>query len=71
MNDPEQLLTPAEVAAMFGVTSKTVSRRDKAGHLTAIKTLGGHRRYKASEVRRYRNKAPTTATNPTAQVRYP
>ena len=44
------LLTPAEVAKMFRVDPKTVTRWAKAGKLTAIRTLGGHRRYRQSEV---------------------
>jgi excisionase family DNA binding protein len=50
---PEQevLLTPAEVAALFRVDPKTVTRWAKAGKLTSIRTLGGHRRYKDSEVK--------------------
>lgn len=48
--DGEQLLTPSEVAALFRVDPKTVTRWAKAGKLTSIRTLGGHRRYKASEV---------------------
>ena len=48
--DPERLLTPAEVAAMFRVDPKTVTRWAKAGKLARIRTLGGHRRYRASEV---------------------
>ena len=47
----EMLLTPAEVASMFRVDPKTVTRWAKAGKLTSIKTLGGHRRYKESEVK--------------------
>jgi excisionase family DNA binding protein len=46
----ERLLTPAEVAAMFRVDPKTVTRWAQAGKLTAIRTLGGHRRYRESEV---------------------
>ena len=50
---PEQevLLTPAEVASLFRVDPKTVTRWAKAGKLTSIRTLGGHRRYKESEVK--------------------
>lgn len=48
--EPEALLTPAEVAALFRVDPKTVTRWAKAGKLSAIRTLGGHRRYRASEV---------------------
>ena len=48
----ETLLTPAEVAQMFRVNPKTVTRWAKAGKLSAIRTLGGHRRFRASEVNR-------------------
>jgi excisionase family DNA binding protein len=50
INDSEVLLTPAEVAAIFRVDPKTVTRWAKSGKLTAIRTLGGHRRYRQSEV---------------------
>jgi excisionase family DNA binding protein len=49
----DALLTPAEVAALFRVDPKTVTRWAKAGKLTSIRTLGGHRRYRADEVRRF------------------
>ena len=50
--EAEPLLTPAEVATMFRVDPKTVTRWAKAGKLTSIRTLGGHRRFRASEIRR-------------------
>jgi excisionase family DNA binding protein len=49
--DHERLLTPAEVAALFRVDPKTVTRWAKAGKLSSIRTLGGHRRYWEAEVR--------------------
>lgn len=49
--EAEPLLTPAEVAVMFRVDPKTVTRWAKAGKLTSIRTLGGHRRYREAEVR--------------------
>jgi len=49
--ETETLLTPAEVAEMFRVDPKTVTRWAKAGKLTSIRTLGGHRRYREAEVR--------------------
>jgi excisionase family DNA binding protein len=49
----DALLTPAEVAALFRVNPKTVTRWARAGKITAIRTLGGHRRFRASEVRQY------------------
>jgi len=52
LGPPEALLTPAEVAALFRVNPKTVTRWARAGKLTAIRTLGGHRRFRASEIRR-------------------
>jgi len=48
--DEEHLLTPAEVAARFRVDPKTVTRWAQSGKLTSIRTLGGHRRYRESEV---------------------
>jgi excisionase family DNA binding protein len=49
---PEELLTPSEVAAMFRVNPKTVTRWHRTGKVSAIRTLGGHRRFRASEIRR-------------------
>ena len=49
--EAEPLLTPSEVATMFRVDPKTVTRWAKAGKLTSIRTLGGHRRYRETEVR--------------------
>lgn len=48
---PENLLTPSEVATLFRVDPKTVTRWARAGKLSSIRTLGGHRRYRESEVR--------------------
>lgn len=47
----DALLTPAEVANMFRVDPKTVTRWAKAGRLSSIRTLGGHRRFREVEVR--------------------
>ena len=48
--EAERLLTPGDVARLFGVDPKTVSRWADAGKLQALRTLGGHRRYRATEV---------------------
>ena len=53
--EQEVLLTPAEVAKLFRVDPKTVTRWAKAGKLTSIRTLGGHRRFRKSEVDDLRN----------------
>lgn len=49
---PDALLTPSEVAQLFRVNPKTVTRWARAGKLSAIRTLGGHRRFRASEIKR-------------------
>ncbi len=48
-----ELLTPSEVAAMFRVNPKTVTRWARAGKISAIRTLGGHRRFRAAEIRKF------------------
>lgn len=48
--DSDRLLTPREVAAMFRVDPKTVTRWAQAGKLQYVRTLGGHRRYRAADV---------------------
>ena len=49
--DPvDKLLTPAEVAEIYGVNSKTVSRWADSGRLGFIRTRGGHRRFRRSEI---------------------
>lgn len=49
--ESEILLTPSEVASLFRVDPKTVTRWAKSGKLSSIRTLGGHRRYHEVEVR--------------------
>ncbi len=49
MNIPN-LLTPSEVAQLFRVDPKTVTRWAATGKLTAMRTLGGHRRFDKAEV---------------------
>lgn len=50
-HDSDRLMTPAEVASLFRVDPKTVTRWANSGKLSPIKTLGGHRRYRESQVR--------------------
>lgn len=45
-----EMLTPQEVAALFGVTPKTIARWAAAGKIGSIKTAGGHRRYWRAEI---------------------
>jgi len=46
----ERLLTPSEVAGLFRVEVKTVGRWADAGLLPAIRTVGGHRRFRSADV---------------------
>jgi predicted site-specific integrase-resolvase len=56
-----ELLTPAEVGAMFRVTPKAVARWAAQGKLTAVSTPGGRSRYLADEVRALLTGTPLTA----------
>lgn len=47
----ERLLTLGEVAALFRVDPKTVTRWASAGRIGSIRTQGGHRRFRETEVR--------------------
>lgn len=46
----EELLTPKQVAVLFRVDPKTVSRWARAGKIGCVITPGGHRRYRSAEV---------------------
>jgi len=56
LRDDEELLTPNEVAELFGVTPRTLVRWEQARKLRAIRTLGGHRRYLRSQVEALRRR---------------
>jgi excisionase family DNA binding protein len=47
----ERLLTPQEAAAILGVSTKTLARREAEGRIEAVKTPGGHRRYREDDVK--------------------
>jgi excisionase family DNA binding protein len=57
----EKLLTPGEVAELFRVNAKTVARWARSGKITAIRTLGGHRRFREDEVRALLDRTPLDA----------
>jgi len=46
----EARMSPGEVARLFGVDLSTVRRWALAGRLSVTRTLGGQRRYYATEV---------------------
>lgn len=52
-------MTPGEVAELFRVDPKTVTRWASAGRIRSIRTPGGHRRFLASEVAALLNELST------------
>jgi len=50
IQDPEPLLTSGQVAALFRVDTKTVARWASNGWIGSIRTPGGHRRFRETEV---------------------
>lgn len=51
--DRENLLKPSEVAELFKVDAKTVTRWAQRGLISSITTPGGHKRYSEREIRAY------------------
>ncbi|UGT39241.1 BldC family transcriptional regulator [Nocardia yamanashiensis] len=58
----DTLLTPGQVAALFHVDPKTVTRWAHAGRLGSLRTPGGHRRFRESEVMQLLKSLTTEAT---------
>lgn len=46
----EPLMTQTKVAELFRVSSITITRWIRQGALTPFRTLGGHKRFRATEV---------------------
>ncbi|MER6666815.1 BldC family transcriptional regulator [Amycolatopsis japonica] len=59
-----RLLTPGEVAALFRVDPKTVTRWATAGRIGSIRTPGGHRRFREAEVNELLAELTTDASEP-------
>jgi excisionase family DNA binding protein len=64
--NPERLLTPHQVAQLFRVDPKTVARWASNGWIGSIRTPGGHRRFRESEVRALLAERAVPAASPTA-----
>jgi excisionase family DNA binding protein len=45
-----EILTPAQIAELFAVTSRTVRRWTDVGALPSFRTVGGQRRFRWAEV---------------------
>jgi excisionase family DNA binding protein len=61
--EADPLLLPSEVAAMWRVHRRTVTRWANEGRLTAVRTPGGHRRFRESEVRALLTGTPEEPTD--------
>jgi excisionase family DNA binding protein len=48
--DEGNLLTPAEVAKLFQVDPKTVTRWATKGRIRSVRTPGGHRRFRRQDI---------------------
>jgi excisionase family DNA binding protein len=46
----DRLLHPGEIKKIFGVSNRTLRAWADAGKLRSVRTLGGHRRYFASDI---------------------
>lgn len=55
IRDSDDVMLPAEVARLFRVDGKTVTRWANAGKLPSFRTLGGHRRFRRADVERVLN----------------
>lgn len=51
MEQRDRLMTPGEVANLFRVDPKTVSRWAISGRIPSLRTPGGHRRFRETDVR--------------------
>ncbi|MGY6656565.1 BldC family transcriptional regulator [Amycolatopsis coloradensis] len=63
-----RLLTPGEVAALFRVDPKTVTRWATAGRIGSIRTPGGHRRFREAEVNELLAELTTDASEPARKL---
>ena len=66
IENTERLLTPHQVAALFRVDPKTVARWASNGWIGSIRTPGGHRRFRESEVLALLAEETTPDASPTA-----
>ncbi|MER7212956.1 BldC family transcriptional regulator [Streptosporangium sp. NPDC020072] len=54
----ERLLTPGEVARVFGVDPKTVNRWALTGRIPSVRTPSNQRRYRQSDIDALLNPSP-------------
>lgn len=56
------ILTPAQVAKMFGVDARTAVRWAKSGKVPHLRTPGGHFRFYEDEILEVQRKLESSAT---------
>ena len=61
---PQRAVHAGEAARQLGVTPNTVTRWSRAGKISAIQTMGGHRRFRRSEIERVMLEANLIAAKP-------
>jgi excisionase family DNA binding protein len=64
----ERFLRTSDVAKMLHVSPKTVSRWAKEGRLPHLSTLGGHRRFPATEIERLMDELSGAKNGKSSQV---
>jgi excisionase family DNA binding protein len=64
----EKFLRTSDVAKMLHVSPKTVSRWAKEGRIPHLSTLGGHRRFPATEIERLMDELSGRREGPASQV---
>jgi excisionase family DNA binding protein len=64
VDDEDKMMTPGEVAELFRVDPKTVTRWATGGRLASIKTPGGHRRFRTKVVMEYLRRNGRDGINP-------
>ena len=63
-HDRSQLLTPGEVAVMFRVDPKTVTRWASTGRIGSVRTPGGHRRFLKADIHHLLDQLTTEQSAP-------
>lgn len=61
-----ELVTPAEVAALFGVDAKTVTRWIAHGRLPGVRTPSGHHRLRRTDIDRLLKDAGSASAPPSS-----
>ena len=57
-----ELTTPNKAAKILGVNTNTLRNWEVSGKIIAVKTLGGHRRYKLEHIEKILHQSQTNDT---------